>query len=337
MKISMKKKCISLFIVSLFLSSCFAENKIQDTTPIDDVSISSNTKNNFPETSVEQKRMESNLSVLSGKTSYKDSKIPERGSKEGRLQTRKFITEQLESLGYKVELLKYRNNGENIIAKLPADVGTTDEYILVGAHMDSVSNSGANDNGTGSTSVLEMANVLKNTTGRKVNIMFSWFDEEELGLVGSYAMAKDFKKQGLNISSVHTMDMMGWDSDKDKVVEIERPDGNLWDAYVNSNKTHNLNLKLVRTNSGDTDHVAFRASGFKSVGLCEEWAGGDTTPHYHKKTDTYDTIDFSFLASSTKLFVATVSDLSKGIQVKKTTTIVPHNRFIGRDRPFHKH
>lgn len=330
----MIKKIVPLFLVSILLNSCFSENKTVSTLPNTTTEIASKSKTDNPESNVDAKRIEGYLAVLSGKSAFGSSKIPERGSKEGRLQTRNFIKSQLEEMGYKVETHKYRNNGENIIAKLMADT-PTDEYILAGAHMDSVSNAGANDNGTGSTSVLELANVLRQTKDRKVNIMFAWFDEEELGLVGSYAMAKDFKKQGLNISSVHTIDMMGWDSDKDKAVEIERPDGNLWDYYVNANKTHGLNLKLARTNSGSTDHVAFRESGFKSVGLCEEWAGGDTTPHYHKKSDTFDTVDVEYLASSTKLFAAAISDLSKGVKVKNISTVVPHTQFPGRERHFH--
>src|SRR5688500_3760742 len=127
--------------------------------------------------------------------------------------------------------------------------------------MDSVSNAGTIDNGSGSTAVLEAATVLRNLPGRKVNIIFAWFDEEELGLIGSEAMAADYKKQGLKISSVHTMDMMGWDKDGDKAIEIERPDGVLWDYYKMVNEKHQLNYKLARTNSGSTDHVAFRAEG----------------------------------------------------------------------------
>lgn len=330
----MIKKIASLVLIPFLLNSCFTETNTSNSIPnTNEVQIFS--KSRAPETNVEQKKIEEYLSVLSGKVSYGSSKIPERGSKEGRLQTRNFIKSQLESMGYKVEYHKYRNNGENIFVKLMADSENSSEYILAGAHMDSVSNAGANDNGTGSSSVLELARVMKDTTGRKVNIIFAWFDEEELGLVGSYAMAKDFKKQGIKISSVHTIDMMGWDSDKDKAVEIERPDGHLWDYYVNANKNHGLNLKLARTNSGSTDHVAFRESGFDSVGLCEEWAGGDTTPHYHRKTDTYDSIDFSYLTSSTRLFAAVIDDLSKGIVLKKTSPILPHTNFPGRERHFH--
>lgn len=330
----MLKKVAMLAVIPFLLNSCFSENQ-SNNMPITNEIQTFAKKTDFPETKVDQKNIETYLGVLSGKIANGSSKIPERGSKEGRLQTRNFLKSQLEEMGYKVETHKYRNNGENIFVRLQADTMRSNEYILAGAHMDSVSNAGANDNGTGSASVLELARVMKETTGRKVNVIFAWFDEEELGLVGSYAMAKDFKKQGMNISSVHTIDMMGWDSDKDKAVEIERPDGNLWDYYVNANKTHGLNLKLTRTNSGSTDHVAFRESGFKSVGLCEEWAGGDTTPHYHRKTDTYETIDFEFLASSTKLFAAVIDDLSKGVVLKQTSEIIPHNKFPGRERHFH--
>jgi Zn-dependent M28 family amino/carboxypeptidase len=137
---------------------------------------------------------------------------------------------------------------------------------------------------------LELAHILKNLKNRKVNIIMAWFDEEELGLIGSYEMAKNFKKKNMKLKSVHTIDMMGWDSNKNNLIEIERPDGDLWDYYQAVNKFHNLNIPLRRTNSGSTDHVAFRENGFKSVGLCEEWVGGDTTPHYHKKSDIYENI-----------------------------------------------
>jgi hypothetical protein len=149
-------------------------------------------------------------------------------------------------------------------------------------------------------------------------------------------MARNFKKMNMKINSVHTIDMMGWDSNKNKLIEIERPDGNLWEYYQAVNKAHNLNFPLRRTNSGSTDHVAFRESGFKSVGLCEEWVGGDTTPHYHKKSDIYENINFPILEAGTKLLTAVISDLALGIDYKIKTKFIPHDQFPGRDRHFHK-
>jgi len=299
------------------------------------LTLNKNTRN--IEETVDKKRLENNLAILSGKSNLADgSQIKERGGSEGRLKTRKFIADYLTNLGYKVEKHQYRKTGENIFAILPAENKTTD-HILIGAHLDSVSNAGADDNGSGSAAVLEAATVLKELKGRKVNIIFSWFDEEELGLVGSTYLAKDFKNKGMKISSVHTADMIGWDKDNDRTVEIERPDGYLWDYYLMVNKKHNLNLPLKRTSSGSTDHVAFREQGFASVGLCEEWAGGDTTPYYHRKTDTYETINFDYLTSTTRLMVAAIGDLSLGVPAPKNIKLLPHDQFPGRDRHFHNH
>lgn len=288
------------------------------------------------EASVSKDRIQASLGVLAGKTPIPGSKaIPERGSAEGRLMTRAYLQSVLESLGYTVERQAYRKSGENLFVRLMA-AQPTDEYVLVGAHMDSVKNAGANDNGTGSSAVLEVATVLKDLSDRKVNVILAWFDEEELGLVGSVAMAREFKRQGLRVTSVHTIDMMGWDSDKDRAVEIEQPDGGLWDYYRMVNDKHGLKLPLKRTSSGSTDHEAFRAEGFASVGLCEEWAGGDTTPYYHKKTDTYETVDVDYLTSSTRLLAATVGDLSQKVPAPPASARLPHFMFPGRDRHFHE-
>lgn len=325
---------LSLAMLGVFVAGCGVSTLPMRSTS--DKPISLQAKKGV-ETSVSKERLQASLGVLAGKTAIPGSKtIPERGSAEGRLMTRTYLASALESLGYKVERQGYRKTGENLFVRLMADK-PTDEYILVGAHLDSVKNAGANDNGTGSSAVLEVATVLKGLSDRKVNVILAFFDEEELGLIGSYAMAREFKRQGLRVTSVHTIDMMGWDSDKDRTVEIEQPDGGLWDYYRMVNDRHDLKVPLKRTSSGSTDHVAFRSEGFEAVGLCEEWAGGDTTPYYHKKTDTFETVDFDFLASSTRLLAATVGDLAMRVPAPPASARLPHFMFPGRERHFHQH
>lgn len=329
----MRLRPLSLAVLGVFLAGC-GVTTLQPRATSDERVAGRSFK--AVETGVSKDRLQASLGVLAGKTPIPGSKvIPERGTAEGRLMTRQYLVSVLENLGYKVERQGYRKTGENLFVRLMA-TQPTDEYVLVGAHMDSVKNAGANDNGTGSSAVLEVATVLKGLADRKVNVIVAWFDEEELGLVGSYAMAREFKQQGMRITSVHTIDMMGWDSDKDRTVEIEQPDGGLWDYYRMVNDKHGLKLPLKRTSSGSTDHVAFRSEGFESVGLCEEWAGGDTTPYYHKKTDTYETIDFDYLASSTRLLAATVGDLAQKVPAPPASARMPHFLFPGRDRHFHQ-
>ena len=49
------------------------------------------------------------------------------------------------------------------------------------------------------------------------------------------------------------------------------------------------------------------------MGVTEEYRNKDTTPHIHRATDTFDTIDFEYLASTTKL----VGEVIKGLITAK--------------------
>ncbi|PIW14881.1 hypothetical protein COW36_19720 [bacterium (Candidatus Blackallbacteria) CG17_big_fil_post_rev_8_21_14_2_50_48_46] len=333
----MRKIWLSMFSAGLALVGCASGTALLNNHSLQPILRAQN-QGAAPvraEQALDKARMQALASVLTGQKPMPDGTlIPERGTTQGRDLTRKFILSVLEGYGYKPELHAYRSSGKNILVRLMADQ-PSDEYVLIGAHMDSVRNAGADDNNSGSVAVLEAARVLKDLPGRKVNLIFAWFDEEELGLVGSHYLARDFKKQGLKLSSVHTLDMVGWDSDQDRVIEIEQPDGPLWDYYQMVNKAHQLNLPLSRTSSGDTDHVAFRQEGFTSVGLCEEWVGGDTTPYYHRKTDVYTSVNFDYLFKVSQLAVAVVSDLVRAVPAPLVQTRVPHDRFPGRARPFH--
>ena len=44
-------------------------------------------------------------------------------------------------------------------------------------------------------------------------------------------------------------------------------------------------------------------------GVGEEFVGGDHTPHYHRATDTFDRIDFTYLARITRLALDVLADV----------------------------
>lgn len=283
------------------------------------------------ELAVEQAQLETTLGSLTGQRPLPGGgRITERGSADGRLRARDYLASRLTEWGYTPERQAYRPGAENLFVRLAAQTPTEDT-ILVGSHLDSVRNAGADDNGSGSSAVLEVARVLRDVPGRKVNLIFAWFDEEELGLIGSRAMARDLKKQGVKLLSVHTMDMLGWDKDGDRAIELGRPDGNLFDYYQMVNQRHGLNLPLVRTSTGQSDHTSFHEAGFASVVLSEEYVSGDFTPHYHQKTDTYETIDFAYLTAATRLVAATVGDLACAVPAPQARPLIPHEAFPGRD------
>jgi Zn-dependent M28 family amino/carboxypeptidase len=214
-----------------------------------------------------------------------------------------------DELGLEPERHAYDEGGTNIYARLPATTTST-RYFVVGAHYDSVPQSpGANDNATGVAFVYGLARYLEQLPCRDAHVIFVLFDQEEIGLVGSYAFAELLFEQRLDVVAVHTIDQMGWDADEDRAIELERPDRGLVEAYQQGVARGPADVPLITTSTGATDHVSFREWGFAAVGLTEEYVSGDTTPHYHLPSDTYDTVSFEYLRSTTVLGNATFARL----------------------------
>jgi Zn-dependent M28 family amino/carboxypeptidase len=99
---------------------------------------------------------------------------------------------------------------ENVIADTPT--GREDRVVLVGAHLDSVSaGPGINDNGSGSSTILEIAEAMADLDVEPVNqVRFAFWGAEESGLIGSehYAATlpmRELRRIALNLN----FDMVG--------------------------------------------------------------------------------------------------------------------------------
>ncbi len=235
--------------------------------------------------------------------------LDDRATPANRAASIDYLMAQWDSLGLDGALHSYSDTGTNVYATLPA-AAPTDQTVVVGAHFDTVPFSpGANDNATGVAMVLSLGRWLDAIPCRELNVILVLFDEEEIGLVGSEAFAAWLLTQPLDVISVHTIDQMGWDADGDRALELERADEGLFELYEQAEPLVPPDTPLIPTNTGFTDHVSFRALGFLAVGLTEEFVSGDTTPHYHLPSDTFDTVDLSYLASSTALLHVTIGGL----------------------------
>ncbi|MGH1347485.1 MAG: M28 family metallopeptidase [Nannocystales bacterium] len=224
--------------------------------------------------------------------------LAERSTPANRAATADWLDAEFGALGLEVERHAYSAQGTNIVGRLPATEpgGRT---LVVGAHFDSVPGSpGANDNATGVAFVLALARYSSSIECRSHDVLFVGFDQEEVGLVGSEAYAAFLVDQGEDILAVHTIDQMGWDQDGDRAIELERADEGLYEVYEAANASLGTPITLHSTGTGFTDHVSFRPYGFAAVGLTEEFVNGDTTPHYHLSTDSYETVNFDLLAST---------------------------------------
>jgi len=219
---------------------------------------------------------------------------------------------ELEASGYAVNLQDYYGTGTNVWTTLDG-ANAASPTIVIGAHFDSVSGSpGANDNATGVALVLAAARYLHAVPCRTVNVIFVFFDQEEVGLLGSDGFAAMLADSSLDVQAVHTVDQMGWDMDGDRAIELERPSPGLSELYAAVAEQGGYAIPMVVTQTGSTDHVSFRKYGFPAIGLTEEFVSGDTTPYYHQPGDTFATVDFDYLRSTSVMMNYMLAHVSVG-------------------------
>jgi hypothetical protein len=229
--------------------------------------------------------------------------LSDRASAAHRDAVRGWLVDRLGDDGIAAELDDY-GTGANVIARLPgSDPGAG--WILIGAHLDTVAGSpGANDDGSGVVTVLAIARLVRDTCRRR-GVIIAFFDQEEIGLLGSTGYADAAFQRGEDLVEVHTVDQVGWDADGDRMFEIELPTPGLFAAYQAAAGA--LGLGVRQTDTSGTDHQAFRTDGFAAAGVTEEFVGGDTTPHYHTSGDTFATVDLAYTADAVRLVARVVN------------------------------
>jgi acetylornithine deacetylase/succinyl-diaminopimelate desuccinylase-like protein len=247
---------------------------------------------------------------LSGQTDITPGvKLANRATAANRQTSRDYLKKLFQDLNL-TPLEHNYGSGTNVYAQLPSTSGGT-QSVVFGAHYDTVMVApGANDNATGVAAVYAVARYAVKLPCRSKSLLFVLFDEEESGLVGSKQFATKLKNDGTLIHSVHTIDQMGWDQDGDRAIELELPDTGLRELYEAAVTKLGVTIAMKTTSTGSTDHASFRPT-FLAIGLTEEYTSGDTTPYYHKVGDTYDTINFPYLLSTTVLVNQVVADLTR--------------------------
>jgi carboxypeptidase Q len=179
-----------------------------------------------------------------------------------------------------------------------------DEWIIIGAHLDSWDfGTGAEDNGTGSASVLEVARAIA-ALGKapRRSIRFALWGGEEEGLLGSYAYVQaHLSEMGKCIAVLNTDNgaghPKGWKVEGRKdLKEAMQP---ISDSLLKDIGGGGLSMETTY----DTDHGPFMLQGVPAIDL---WL--DMT-HYgeihHKSSDTYDKVDPVDFKAGSAIVVAT--------------------------------
>jgi Zn-dependent M28 family amino/carboxypeptidase len=220
--------------------------------------------------------------------------------------------------------------GVNLVAERAGSVPKAGTLLVV-AHYDTVPNSpGADDNASAVATLLELGRLLRSrSTPRTLKLVF--FDQEETGLLGSFAFAAQ-PENLMNLVGVTNLEMLGYacatpgcqkypDELKDLLPSGLRDRGDF--VGVLGDQEHPALLQAFQAARRDplppvitlpipfkgiltpdvlrSDHAAFWANGIGAVMV------GDTAnfrnPHYHQPSDTPETLDRAFFAGAAQLVI----------------------------------
>ena len=236
----------------------------------------------------------------------------------GLMSVRSFVLEELQVHG-EVEQHHFGEGadaGVNLILRLP---GQRPELapVLVAAHYDGpLGSPGADDNASGVVALLELARRWAQTPPKRP-VWLVAFDQEEWGMVGSAALARELKSSGQRLHLMLSLEMLGYTAEEQDypVAAMRRLYGSRGDfialvantgaaallpglsrgmgAHV---KTKVLPVPFKGRQLPDvrlSDHSPFWDEGYNAVMVTD--TSFMRNPHYHRPSDTIETLDLAFL------------------------------------------
>jgi Zn-dependent M28 family amino/carboxypeptidase len=264
---------------------------------------------------------------------------------DGKLLAEKIKKGEIESKAYAAELsLDYGKT--TISSKAPNVIGVLegtdlkDEYLFITAHFDHLGKRdtviyyGADDDGSGTTGVLEIAEAFVKAKaagkGPRRSIVFMTVSGEEKGLWGSGYYGNnpifplDKTTADLNIDMIGRSDASRKTGDSTNYVYVVGDDKISSDLKVISEGVNNLYLKMeldYKFNDPKdpnriyfrSDHYNFAAKGVPIIFYYDGMLGAD----YHRPTDTPDKIQYELFAKRAKLVFHTAWEMANRNEMLK--------------------
>ncbi|MDP5229660.1 MAG: M20/M25/M40 family metallo-hydrolase [Cellulophaga sp.] len=225
---------------------------------------------------------------------------------------------------YKDTISNFDKPAYNVVGVLEGnDAKLKNEVVIVGAHYDHIGlispeggdaiANGANDNASGTTTVLEMARYFASTKSNKRTIIFALFTAEEKGLLGSKDLAQRLKEDDIDLYTMLNFEMVGVAlQDKDYFMYVT--------GYENSNMAEVANdysgekligflesakkMNLFKRSDNYAFHIAFNVP---SQTFCTfDFTNFD---HYHKVGDEPELMDFEHMATVVNKSIPMVSGI----------------------------
>ncbi|KXJ95705.1 peptidase family M28 [Microdochium bolleyi] len=208
--------------------------------------------------------------------------------------------------------------------------GDPNNVVMLGAHLDSVqAGPGINDDGSGTTALLEIATALRRYSGLKNKVRLAWWGAEESGLLGSLHYTSTLSAEEADKIRIYfNYDMIG-----SPFPEFAVYDGpNTGDRVVSQPIFDYLVAAGKPARYGgfgtSSDYVGFLELGIPSSGIFTG-AGAPTDPCYHLACDTLDNINWDALTINSKAAGAVAAKFAlslDGVPARTKTSVNARSR-----------
>lgn len=255
----------------------------------------------------------------------------------GHFLAREYIRATLAQWG-EVENHEFRFQGkthQNLILNLNSVPDFNLPPILIGAHYDAVPGTlGADDNATGVAVLLEIAQIFASSP-LKYPLRLVAFDLEEYGLLGSTAYAQELRSNNQKLRLMLSLEMLGYCNNNrgsQTYPNIIKP---FYSSYANfialvgnlsaipdlfflsrQMKKHGTPVEVLPDPSGGklvpitgfSDHRPFWQRKYRAIMVTD--TAMLRNPHYHKATDTIETLDLDFLTNTCQSLIAALKTIN---------------------------
>ena len=257
-----------------------------------------------------------------------------------------YIEGALASSGYPVRRQQYIARGHHVrnleVSLSNVETGTKPERVyIVGAHYDSArGTAGANDNGSGTAALMELARQLKGfvpPAGTELKLVFYTNEEPpffQRDGMGSRYHAKDLRDRGQHVEAVLILETLGYYSNQPgsqtyplEFLKAIYPDAGNFVAVIGTLDSAALvrkTTRALRAHAGIaseglaapafvqgvtwSDHSSYVEQGYKAVMITD--TARMRYPHYHTAQDTPDKLDYEQMARITSALVPLVKSMA---------------------------
>lgn len=236
-----------------------------------------------------------------------------------------YVHNLFNSFGLTTSYFDFNLNGTDMRNVIGEMIGTSrpDSVIIICGHLDCVSEipesdaPGAEDNGSGTVSVLEAARILSQYQ-TDLTVRFIAFTGEEQGLIGSDYYAQHMLDIGEDIGAVINLDMVAYHGPYPIDMHCYSDPQSHWLGQLMAETMALYTTVDTITHYEDSpgygsDHYPFAIRGYPAIEVidAEPWYGEDWYPYYHSTEDIMDHLDMNLQADVARTGTALTAVLAR--------------------------